>query len=112
MDKISKAKCVELLTTHKTVFSYIGAHGKYTERFDDRFMRKHVSPAIEDAIKLHEQRTATKKSYGVRFNTGSELRLYGDKGIIECYVGKVYNVEYVYVFCGYAHMVYFIVKED
>ena len=47
----------------------------------------------------------------MRFNTGSELRLYGDKGITECYVGKVYNVKYVYVFCGYAHMVYFIVED-
>ena len=61
MEKITKAKCVELLTTHKTVFSYIGAHGKYKERFDDRFMCKNVSPAIEDALKLNEQRTATKK---------------------------------------------------
>lgn len=109
MKDITKAKAIELLTTNETVFLY--RHGEYKDGeykpLTQTWLDEHIVKDDTQAIVNEKQgRNGVKKSWGVKFSNGSELRLYGTKDMHKCYRGVVHDVEYVYIFCGFAHMVY------
>lgn len=113
MEKITKAQAQRLLTMHTTVFTYI--HGSATDNYpiNSKWMINHVAKDIHKYLYGTEvylnKRNGEKKSYGVRFSGGSELRLYGTKDTCECYRGEIWGVKYVYIFGGFCHMIYWLV---